>query len=123
MLLLLLPPLFRSPSCFKGNADPPHPTSAVHAHAPLLSALIPQNFKPTIQPSATNPPTLTQILDLHLQKDVPHLQNLATHATNPPLSVLLQGQGHPPLLYSAVPAYVPLTSALIIWKSVTLCQT
>ena len=64
VLLLLI--LLRSPSRFKGEADPLPPPSAVRAHAPLLSALHPQQVKPPLQPSAINLPPLPQILDFPL---------------------------------------------------------
>ena len=89
------PPLSVS---IQGRGGPPPPLSALRAHAPLLSALLPQQVEPPLQPSAVNPPPLPQILASTLQRDVPHLQPLSVRAPPPPpLSVLLQGLGVPPL--------------------------
>ena len=49
------------------------PPSDVHAHAPLLSDLLPQRVNPPLHPSATNPPPLPQLLALPLQRGVPHI--------------------------------------------------
>ena len=86
----------------QGRVGPPHPHSAVHTDAPLLSALLPQKAEPPLQPSAVNPPHLPQILALPLQLDVPPLQTTAVHAPHPPIYVLIQGQGKPTLLSPTV---------------------
>ena len=75
---------------------------------------------PPIQPSAVNPPPLTQILALPLQRYVLTLQLLAMRALPNLLFVLLQGRGEPPPLPSTVCAYVPLLSALLLWQGVPL---
>ena len=96
LLLLLLLLLLISLSCFKGETDPPPPSSAVRAHAPLLSALPPQKVNYPLQPSAVNPPPphLPRILALPIQRDVPHhLPSAVCADPLPPLSALLQGQG------------------------------
>ena len=88
---------------------------------PLLSALLPQQVKPPPQISTVNPPPLPQLSylplavgtplpqlsALPLQLSMPSLQPLAMN-DSPPLSVLLQGIGVPPLLPSVVRAYAPL---------------
>ena len=53
------PPLSVS---IQGRGEQPPPHSAVHAHAPLLSVLIPQIVEPPPQLSAVNPLPLPQIL-------------------------------------------------------------
>ena len=53
------PPLSVS---IQGLGGPPPPTSAVRAHDPLLSTLLPQRVKPPLQPSVINPPPLPHIL-------------------------------------------------------------
>ena len=50
----------------QGRGGPPPPPSAMRAHAPLLSVLLPQRVEPPLQPSAVNPPPLPQILTLPL---------------------------------------------------------
>ena len=119
MLLLLLHTL----SQFKRKADPPPPTSSVRAHAPLLSALHPQQVEPPLEPSVVNPPLLPQILAFTLQRDVPPLQPLSTCAPSPPIPVSLQGRGESPLLTSTLRDYIPLLSALLLRQGVTLCQS
>ena len=94
----------------------------MRAGSPLLSALLPQKFKPPLQPSAVNLPPFFHILDLPLQQDVPPLQPIVARAPPPLLSVFLQGQFKPPLLPSTVRAYVPLLSALLLLKGVPICQ-
>ena len=106
----------------QGRGGPPPPTSAVRAHAPLLSALHPQIVEPPLQSSVVNPPPLPQILALPLQRDVPPLQPLSTCAPPPPISVSIQGRGKSPLLPSNLRAYVPLLSALLRRQGVPLCQ-
>ena len=95
----------------------------MRAHDPLLSALLPQQVEPTLQPSAVNPHPLPQILAFPLQRDVPPLHPLSVCAPPPPLSVSLQGRGEPPLLPLTLRAYVPLLSALLLWKGVPLRQS
>ena len=76
--------------------------------------------KNNIQPSAINPPPLTQILSFTLQQDTPTIKLISVCAPPPLLSVLLQGQDKHPLLPSTVTAHVPLLSALLIQKGVPL---
>ena len=71
----------------QGRGGPPPPPSAVHAHAPLLSAFLPHQVEPPLQPSAVNPPPLPQILAFTLQQDMPHLQPLYTYDPPPLLSI------------------------------------
>ena len=93
------------------------------APLPLLSALLPQQFEPPLQPLSVNPPPLPQISALPLQLDTPPLQPSAVHAPFPPhISVSLQGQGGPPLLYSTMRTYVPLLSSLLIRQVTPLRQ-
>ena len=94
----------------------------MRAHAPLLSALIPQQVEPPLHPSAVNHPPLIQILSFPLQQDVPNFLPLPTCDPPPPLSVLLQGQSKPPLLTSTVRSYVPLISALLLRQGVPICH-
>ena len=100
----------------------PPPTSAMRAHAPLLSTLLHQRFETPLQPSAVNPPPLPQILSFPLQQYVSPIQPLSVCAPPPTLSVSLQGRGKAPLLPSTLLAYVPLLSALLIWQGVYLRQ-
>ena len=88
----------------------------------LLSVLFHQRFEPPLQPSAINPPPLPQILSFPLQQGVPPLHPIYECAPPPPLSVSLQGQGQPPLVPSSMRPYVPLLSALILWKCVHICH-
>ena len=106
MILILL----CSPPQFKGEADPLPPPLDVHDHVPLLSALHPQRVEPPLQPTALNPPPLTQLLVFTLQRDLPLLQTLSACDPLPPLLFLLQGRGKLPLLPSTVHTYVPLLS-------------
>ena len=53
------PPLSVS---IQGRDGPPPPPSDVRAHAPLISALIPQRVKPPFQPSSVNPPIISKML-------------------------------------------------------------
>ena len=107
----------------KGRCGPPPPPSAVLTHATLLSALLPQQVDHTLQTSNVNPPHFNQLLVFKIQQDVPPLQPLFMCSPHPPLSVLLQGQGKPPLQPSTLGNYVPLISALLLCKCVTICQT
>ena len=106
----------------QGLGRPPPPPSDVHAHDPLLSVLLHQRVKPSLHPSAVNPPPFPQILAFPLQRDVLPLQTPAAQAPPPPLSVLLQGRDEPPLLPSTVRAYVPILSSLLIWQGVPICH-
>ena len=94
----------------------------MRADYPLLSALLPQRVEPPLQPSAVNPPPLTQLLALPIQQDVPPVQTLAGHDPPHPLSVLIQGRSKPPILPPTVRDYVTLFSALFLRKGVPLCQ-
>ena len=98
----------------QGRGGDPPATSAVRAHAPLLSVLPPQRVEPPLKPSAVNSSPLPQILSFPLQRDVPPLQPISVCAPPPPLSVSLQGRGEAPLLTSTLRSYVPLISALIL---------
>ena len=89
-------------------------------YAPLLSDLHPQRVEPPLQSSAVNPPPLPQILELSLQRDVPLIKPLATHAPPPLPSASLQERGKTPIITSTVCTYVPLISALLLWKGVPL---
>ena len=116
-----LPPLSVS---IQGRGGPPPPNSAVHAHDPLLSDLLPQRVDPPLQPSAVNPPPLPHTLAFPIRRDVPPLQPIYVCAPpDPSLSVSLQGRGKAPLLPSTLRAYVPLLSALLLRKGVLLRQS
>ena len=114
------PPLLSA--SIQGGGRPPPPHSSVHAHDTLLSALLPQQVDSPLQPSDVNTPHLPQLLAFPLQRDVLTLHPLSTCAPPPPLSISLWGQGKPPLLPSTVCTYVPLISALLLWKGVPLPQ-
>ena len=115
-----LPPISVS---IQGRGRPPHPTSAVHSRAPLLSALLHQQVEPLLQPSAVNPPPLPHILAFPLQQDVPPLQPVYACASPTPIYVSLQGRGKFPLLPSTLRANVPLLSALLLWQGTPLRQS
>ena len=121
MLLLLL--LLLLSISIQGRGGPTPPTSAVHDHAPLLSAFPHKRFKPPLQPSVVNTPPLPQILAFPLQWDMPPLQPLSACDPPPSLPVSLQGQGKSPLLPSTLRAYVPLVSSVLIKKGVPLRQS
>ena len=104
----------------QGQGGPTPPASAACAHAPLFSALLTQRVKPPLQPSAVNPPPLPQISALPLQRVVLPLKPLAACAPPPLVYVLLQGLGETSILPSTISAYVPLLSALLLWKGVPL---
>ena len=97
-------------------------SAAVRAHAPLISAVLPQQAKRPLQPSAVNPLLLSHILAFPLQRDVPPLQPLSSCAHPSPISLSLKERGEPPLLPSTVRAYVPLLSALHLRQGVPLFQ-
>ena len=107
----------------QGRGGPPPLPSAVRTHAPLFSAMLPQRVKPPLQPSAVNISPVPHILTLPLHRYVLTFQPLSARAPHPRLSVSLQGRGEPPLLYSAVRAYVPLIYALILRQGVPLRYT
>ena len=88
----------------------------MRAHAPILSALLTQRVRPPLQPSAVTPlPPLPQSLSFPLKLDMLPLQPIVAHDPTPPISVLLQGQGEPPILPSTtMRAYVTLLSALLL---------
>ena len=114
------PPLSIS---LQGKGLPPPLPSAVSADAPLLSALLPQQVEPPLQPSAINPPPIPQISALNLQLYAPPLHTSVECAPPPPqISVLLQGKGKPPILSSTVHTYVPLISAFILRKCVHISK-
>ena len=107
-----MPSLFHSP-----------PPSVMRDHAPLISALITQGVEPPLQNLAVNPPPLPQFLALPLQQDVPPLQPSALRAAaSPPISILLQGRGEPPLISQTVRTYAPLLYAFLLWKDAPICQ-
>ena len=134
LALNTLPPLSTS---LQGRCRPLLLPSVAHDHAPLLPALrlqqgvtpihpsnVPaplahisayplQLFRPHLHPSAVNPPP--HISALLPQRDILplHPSVLCAVPTPPPLSVLLQGQGGPPLPPSAVHACTPILLALI----------
>ena len=94
----------------------------MRADAPLLSAFLTQQVKPTLQPSAANPHLLPHLLALPLQQDMPTIKPLSASDPPPTLSIFLQGGGTSPLLTSTMYAYIPLLSALLLRKGVPLCQ-
>ena len=64
------PPLSVS---IQGRGRTPPPTSAVRAHAPLLSEFRPQRVEPPLHTSAVKSPPLPQILAFPIQRDIPPL--------------------------------------------------
>ena len=116
----LPPPLSIS---LQGRGGPPPQFLAVRNHASLLSAFIPQQVDPPLQPSSINFPSLPQLLSLPLQRDLIPLHPLAVCVHPPPLSKLLQGRGKPPLLSSTISAYVPLLSYFLLWQGVPIRHT
>ena len=90
---------------------PPILPSNVPAPLAQLSTLPPKQGGPRLQTSAVNPPP--HISDFILQRDMLPLHYSYVRAAPPPLSISIQGRGHPPPPPSSVRAHATLLSALL----------